>query len=863
MCESGAEESAEGIVLQHGDLNHLSSALLALQETGCLCDLVIRFENAELFAHACVLAACSPVLKAEINTQKQAGDEFTEISSKAISHDVWNYILRFMYTSQVFLPTKHQDLLPDIAQTAQQLQLDELYEVASEYQTVLSAMNDSVIIHPLEEQTLTLQDEVTMEEEQMMEEVVMEEEQQVIEEVKNIVDEVSTQQLIKEENPAEVEEEANDDKEEDEVVEQNIDDNEEEKEVEVEVKVKTEQDNIDTSLHCTYCSYKAKTRRAFERHCVMHEKEHKLHCTECNQSFSTLRGLKQHSRFHSNEQLFKCQLCSETFQSLADLREHRQQNHSLAKQECPVQDCPFITNKRSALKTHLASIHPELSKPFQCSKCDYAGETSGLLQKHFQCHFAEHSYECSVCDRKFKRQRDLVRHHSLHSDDGKIQCTLCDRKFNRNAYLNDHMRRDHKQGVLVCPVEGCGLEFRTYDQLYRHKRVVHDNKQFVRTRRHMCTQCGQVFFSKSHLITHEHAHNNERPFSCEICGKSFLQKSDLTKHSMIHSGEKPFLCSVCPYTTNRASNLKTHERRHKTTVKKGGRCKMCNFNYFSAKEYRQHLEEKHGIKATLTKVPKVSKTTIKQESDKQYSVPKRPVVVQRSNIQMLVEHKPGVKGDAVQQPLPVFQDIMTKSSEACDTPVIPNSAKSNKQQVAIERRMPRSAIIAEVTASGDIMLNEKYPAVPLSLSSPQKYTQVLTTPLYPSSAGKLVQNVLQTKQLHSKIVPSKHVAPKLNISSSPAGVIEKIVVQDISLSNLGVVQEQSAPPQPAVLVDHVSGGDSTTVYNLLSSSTDQQNTGWVTNQPIIEEVTQHSHAEEIADFQTVAEVQEVEVMDTQ
>jgi uncharacterized Zn-finger protein len=102
--------------------------------------------------------------------------------------------------------------------------------------------------------------------------------------------------------------------------------------------------------------------------------------------------------------------------------------------------------------------------------------------------------------------------------------------------------------------------------------------------------CNKALIDKRSLVTHQHIHSGEHPFSCEesfkafsdksylirrnckhdcvhphtcdVCYKAFSEKSTLITHWHIHSGERPYTCDVCNKAFSNKSNLMTNQRIH-------------------------------------------------------------------------------------------------------------------------------------------------------------------------------------------------------------------------------------------------------------------------------------------------------------
>ncbi|XP_068112192.1 oocyte zinc finger protein XlCOF8.4-like [Hyperolius riggenbachi] len=128
--------------------------------------------------------------------------------------------------------------------------------------------------------------------------------------------------------------------------------------------------------------------------------------------------------------------------------------------------------------------------------------------------------------------------------------------------------------VFIC--SDCGESFLCKSHLVSHQKFHLGKKQYV------CSTCGKCFAYNSHLVRHQITHTGEKPYSCEDCGKCFTQKSYLTLHERCHTGEKPFSCSECGKCFARNASLCMHQRIH--TGEKPFSCSDCG-KTFSQKSY--------------------------------------------------------------------------------------------------------------------------------------------------------------------------------------------------------------------------------------------------------------------------------------
>ena len=87
-----------------------------MRQTSSFSDVIIRADNGRVFtAHACVLAAASPVLK----TQLLASHHYLDMSN--ISDHIWEIMLQFIYTGA--LKIENTSEIPSVLETCELLEL--------------------------------------------------------------------------------------------------------------------------------------------------------------------------------------------------------------------------------------------------------------------------------------------------------------------------------------------------------------------------------------------------------------------------------------------------------------------------------------------------------------------------------------------------------------------------------------------------------------------------------------------------------------------------------------------------------------------------------------------------------------------
>lgn len=100
-------------------------------------------------------------------------------------------------------------------------------------------------------------------------------------------------------------------------------------------------------------------------------------------------------------------------------------------------------------------------------------------------------------------------------------CKICDQRFCRPAELRLHMRKHTGRQTIMVIFYSITLSL-----FHIHS----GEKPFL------CTECGQAFIQRSHLVEHNKTHSDLRPYQCTYCDKAFKQNSSLKSHIQIHLG---------------------------------------------------------------------------------------------------------------------------------------------------------------------------------------------------------------------------------------------------------------------------------------------------------------------------------------
>ena len=141
-------------------------------------------------------------------------------------------------------------------------------------------------------------------------------------------------------------------------------------------------------------------------------------------------------------------------------------------------------------------------------------------------------------------------------------CDKCDKRFTQKYALTDHIRSEHSNIKLECPM--CNLTFQKRTEWTKHKIIAHPTDP-----KYICQFCDQHFGSETSRLAHERIHK-EAEFQCQHCAKLLKSKNALNAHEKMHTGEKPFTCSICSAGFTSSSRLGQHMRGVHKIAKGGG-----------------------------------------------------------------------------------------------------------------------------------------------------------------------------------------------------------------------------------------------------------------------------------------------------
>ncbi|TRZ02476.1 hypothetical protein DNTS_030300 [Danionella cerebrum] len=314
-------------------------------------------------------------------------------------------------------------------------------------------------------------------------------------------------------------------------------------------------------------------------------------CEDCGKKFTHTGNFKRHIRIHTGEKPFSCRDCSKAFSDPAACKAHEKTHSPLKPYSCST--CGKSYRQISLLNLH-RKRHTDEAR-YSCEDCGKLFTTSGNLKRHQLVHSGEKPYHCEYCQRAFSDPTAKMRHLETHDTDKGHRCQHCDKKFNQVRHecnLKRHLRVHSGEKPFVCM--HCQRAFADPGALQRHVRIHTGEKPCL------CLICGKGFTQASSLIAHVRQHTGEKPFVCDRCGKRFVQSSQLANHIRHHDNIRPHKCHTCNKAFVNVGDLSKHIIIH--TGEKPYLCDKCGRGFNRVDNLRSHVKTVHQGKAGMKRL---------------------------------------------------------------------------------------------------------------------------------------------------------------------------------------------------------------------------------------------------------------------
>lgn len=255
-----------------------------------------------------------------------------------------------------------------------------------------------------------------------------------------------------------------------------------------------------------------------------------------------------------------------------------------------IKNVPFAVEQTTLIKKHGVTAPPF----YTC--CKTCGDSLFLDFDHFIDHLRHHRYSkmyCLICQKGMSGPIYAENHAELHTSNH-VECNECFQFFPTKEKLKSH--KLHHKGKPPFRCENCPTKFfLTFEQVKKHVRNCIDAV-------FKCNRCKLEFQSRNELEKHSCPAANL--LECQKCLKIFETKEDLENHvKTTHKGVirlnydcKLPICqnsygSYHQFLVHRVSHIL--EYTHKSKLKK---CQICQKNFHSINQLREHVKRRHSQK---------------------------------------------------------------------------------------------------------------------------------------------------------------------------------------------------------------------------------------------------------------------------
>jgi len=358
-------------------------------------------------------------------------------------------------------------------------------------------------------------------------------------------------------------------------------------------------------VRCKYANCFAifRNEKCLEEHL---QKVHFLNSVKCNicKIWISKSYLKRHLwKKHRVEQVkIKCEFCPESFDSKCNLYLHTRASHKTVAIECRLYQCQIYFKSNEEMENHFVNSHE-----INCKFCRSIFTNNKVYYKHLKKMHLEKKCKFSLCAFYTKSKVELEKHVSEKhcSKSGKhSECVYCGKYFAENhKNIVAHIRRNHSEIAIWCDKRGCGIFFKTQDDLDKHKKEAHKKVEKIK-KSVECLYCQKTMCDKQSYVSHIKYHHSKEAIRCKNkrCFTFFKSEEDRQKHNEEKHAEN-FCCALCDYNASSKFSIKIHVQQHH--LPRDIKCPHCPKLFGYVKALKNHIESNHEPKKNCPHCKKI------------------------------------------------------------------------------------------------------------------------------------------------------------------------------------------------------------------------------------------------------------------